>query len=97
MDNLTVALLQLNGGVRGLANVQAAAGVTPGEARLADEARKLFFFFFFFSNGVLQGGLMASLIKYDSPLALFLCQPMCCIPSLGELIRGAGSGGRSLA
>lgn len=47
MDNLTVALLQLNGGVRGLAIVQAAAGVTPGEARLADEARKLFFFFLF--------------------------------------------------
>lgn len=60
------------GEMRGLAQVQAAAGVTPGEARLADEAGNLFFFF---SNGVLHGGLMASLIKYDSPLPLFLCQP----------------------
>lgn len=34
------------GGMRGLAQVQAAAGVTPGETRLADEAGKLFFFLF---------------------------------------------------
>lgn len=33
------------GEMRGLAQVQAAAGVTPGEARLADEAGNLFFSF----------------------------------------------------